>query len=149
MSLNVHKYSVALDNAIAKAMETCNNDIVTGRKLISVVTAAQIVQGLSLPTAEVSGVDQYWWSSHHELVTKQVSAVNEVYPIPVLQVVALVKELYVRRYNAAYPRSVHDFCTLLYGEFSDGSESLVSGTRGMDHMFHNLTVAEILRDAIK
>lgn len=149
MSLNTHKYAISLDNAIAEVKSKYQDNNLTGKKIISTVVAVQIVKDLALPTSTVAGVDAYWWSNHHEIVTKQVSAVNEVYPIPVHQVIGLVKQLYVRRYNVAYPNTTDDFCGLLAGAFTDGVEEIVDTTRGLGSVFHNLTVAEILRDAIK
>lgn len=68
----------------------------------SATLAVMLIRDLSLPTAVVANIDQYYWDTHHDHVSRVVAKVNEVYPIYVQQVMATVKAFYKVRYNLAF-----------------------------------------------
>ncbi len=153
MSLNAHKKAIRLDECVTtvlSAMPVVEGQApLTGKSIISTVAVMQIVRDLSLPTSELAAVDEYWWSHHQEIVSKKISALNEIYPIHVPATMALVRELYKRRYYTAYPRTTDDLRRLLHGaEPECGADMALAMTVNLGDMYHNVTVAEILRDAV-
>lgn len=159
MSLKTAKQALRLDKIVKMCLDhgQCRQNPnnpdelipVTGKQIIGAIAAIQVMKDLSLPTSAVAAVDEYWWANHHERVSKQISHLNEVYPIPVPAVMAMARELYRRRYYCAYPRTVDDLSRLWEGCIADEGADLVHihGVANIDTSF-NTTVQEILNDAL-
>lgn len=115
MSILKHTISVQIDRAVntLQTKYSAEGKTLDSKSMVTTAVVLAITRGLSLPTAEVVNVGQYWWDTHHQTVSTKLSGINEVYPIYIQQALSAIKYLYVKRYELAFPSSTEQMIDLM------------------------------------
>lgn len=115
MSILKHTISVQIDRAVnvLQSKYSAEGKVLDAKNVVTTAVVLAITRGLSLPTAEVVNIGQYWWDTHHQMVSTKLSDINEVYPIYIQQALVAIKHLYVKRYELAFPSSTEQMINLM------------------------------------